>query len=216
MGAQGRESRRPSRAERRAQLLDAAVEAIRTIGAGASMEQLAKQGGVTKPILYRHFGDRDGLVDAIGERYAEHLLERLMPSLDSDKPIELLRRTVDAYLAFLEEDSELYTFLLHQAPRTSKRVDERPISSLIDAIGRQVAVAIGDQLRANGLDAGGAEPMAFGIVGMVHQAGDWWIRSRTMSRAALTDYLATLLWNGFSGLREATTPADADASPVLH
>lgn len=197
-------------------MLDAAVEAIRTIGAGASMEQLAKQGGVTKPILYRHFGDRDGLVDAIGERYAQHLVERLMPSLDSDEPIELLRQTVDSYLGFLEDDSELYTFLLHQAPRTPKRVDERPISSLIDAIGRQVAVVIGDQLRANDLDAGGAEPMAFGIVGMVHQAGDWWIRSQTMSRSALTDYLTTLLWNGFSGLRDATADADGTGSPVLH
>lgn len=216
MGAQGRESRRPSRAERRVQLLDAAVEAIRTIGAGVSMEQLAKQGGVTKPILYRHFGDRDGLVDAIGERYAEHLVERLMPGLGSDEPIELLRRTIDSYLAFLEDDSELYTFLLHQAPRTPKAVDERRMSSLIDAIGRQVAIVIGDQLRAADLDAGGAEPMAFGIVGMVHQAGDWWIRSRTMSRAALTDYLTTLLWNGFSGLRGATGAADDAESPVLH
>ena len=180
------------------------------------MEQLAKQGGVTKPILYRHFGDRDGLVDAIGQRYAEHLVQRLMPSLGSDEPIELLRQTVDSYLRFLEDDPELYTFLLHQAPRAPKRDDARPMSSLTDLIGRQVAVVIGDQLRANDLDAGGAEPMAFGIVGMVHQAGDWWIRTRTMSRSALSNYLTTLLWNGFSGLREATAPADGDGSPVLH
>ncbi len=58
---------------------------------------------------------------------------------------------------------------------------------------------MGDQLRANGLDAGGAEPIAFGIVGMVHHAGDWWIRNQTMSRHALTTYLAGLLWNGFGG-----------------
>ncbi len=203
----GDKIQRPSRAERRTQLLDSAVDAIRTTGARASMEQLAKQGGVTKPILYRHFGDRDGLVDAIGERYAAHLIERLATTLESSEPVELLRQTIDSYLAFLEEDPELYSFLMHQAPRAQGQADDRPLSSLIDVIGRQVAVVIGDQLRANDLDAGGAEPMAFGIVGMVHHAGDWWIRSRTMSRAALTDYLATILWNGFSGLREATTAA---------
>lgn len=173
------------------------------------MEQLAKQGGVTKPILYRHFGDRDGLVDAIGERYAGHLIDRLAATLESSDPIDLLRQTIDSYLAFLEEDPELYSFLIHQAPRALGQTGERQISSLIDVIGRQVAVVIGDQLRANDLDAGGAEPMAFGIVGMVHHAGDWWIRSRTMSRAALTDYLATILWNGFSGLRESATSASS-------
>lgn len=218
MGAPDRDKRRPSRAERRTGLLDAAVEAIRTIGAGASMEQLAKQGGVTKPILYRHFGDRNGLVDAIGERYASHLVARLASSLESDEPIEILRQTINTYLAFLEDDPELYHFLIHQAPRTIGD-GERPISSLIDVIGRQVAIVIGDQLRANDLDAGGAEPIAFGIVGMVHHAGDWWIQTRTMSRSALTDYLTTILWNGFSGLGEATAAshaAGATGGSALH
>ena len=110
--------------------------------------------------------------------------------------------------SFLEENPALYEFLINQAPRSKSR-GERPLSTLIDGIGRQVAIVIGDQLRAAGLDAGGAEPMAFGIVGMVHHAGDWWIRSQTMSRDALTDYLSTLLWSGFSGLREATAAAGA-------
>ncbi len=208
MGGPPRKSSRPSREERRALLLDAAVEAIREHGAGVSMEQLARQGGVTKPILYRHFGDRDGLVDAIGEQYATQLVARLGSSLDSGEPTDLLRQTIDTYLGFVEDDPALYEFLINQAPRSGPR-GERPLSSLIDGIGRQVAIVIGDQLRAAGLDAGGAEPMAFGIVGMVHHAGDWWIRARTMSRAALTDYLTNLLWSGFTGLRETAPVADA-------
>lgn len=208
MGGQERKAPRPTREERRSLLLDAAVEAIRDIGAGASMEQLAKQGGVTKPILYRHFGDRDGLVDAIGQRYASHLIARLGTTLESGEPIELLRQTIDSYLAFLEEDPALYEFLIHQAPRPGARRGDRPLSSLMEVIGRQVAIVIGDQLRANDLDAGGAEPIAFGIVGMVHHAGDWWIRSRTMSRGALTDYLTRILWDGFTGLREPSDSMD--------
>ena len=194
---------RPSREERRQQLLDAAVSAIRDLGAGASMEQLAAQGGVTKPILYRHFGDRDGLVAAIGERYGALLLGRIGSTLEADAPEELLWKTIDGYLAFLEADPELYTFLMRQ---TGPADSDQAISALIDVIGRQVAIVIGDQLRSQGLDAGGAEPMAFGIVGMVHSAGDWWIRNRTMSRQALTTYLAGLLWQGFAGLGAADTP----------
>lgn len=194
---------RPSRAQRRKELLDAAVEAIRTIGAGASMEQIAAQGGVTKPILYRHFADRDGLIGAIGERYGVQLIGRLDSALDADEPEELLWRTIDGYLAFLEEDPELYRFLMQQGRRPGL---PHPESTLIAIIGRQVASVISDRLRANGLDASGAEPLAFGIVGMVHQAGDWWLRDKAMSRQALSTHLAGLLWVGFVGMGSGAGP----------
>jgi AcrR family transcriptional regulator len=200
-----RTSTRPSREERRRQLLDAAVEAIRTIGPGASMEQLAAQGGVTKPILYRHFGDREGLGRAIGEHYATVLLGRLAEPLEATEPRELLRRTVDAYLEFLEDEPQLYTFLTSGGARP----DVQDAGAIFEAVARLVATRIGDQMRALGLDAGGAEPYAFGVVGMVHQAGDWWIRNRTMSREALTSYLTRLLWVGFEGL--AADVADTTA-----
>jgi len=189
-------SPRPSRAERRSQLLDAAVDAIRALGPHASMEQLAAQGGVTKPILYRHFGDREGLGRAIGERYATVLMDRLAAPLGSPTPRDLLWRTVDAYLGFLEDEPQLYAFLTSGGARP----EAEDAGAIVEAVAREVAVRIGDQLRALGLDAGGAEPYAFGVVGMVHQAGDWWIRNRTMSREALTTYLTGLLWSGFEGL----------------
>jgi AcrR family transcriptional regulator len=214
MPSKKRPTPRPTREERRSQLLDAAVTAIREIGSGASMEQIAAQGGVTKPILYRHFGDRDGLVDAIGEHYGTLLLERVGATLDGGSPEDLLHRTVDGYLEFLEADPELYSFLVRQ---TAPADLTQSVTGLIDVIGRRVAVVIGDRLRELGLDAGGAEPMAFGIVGMVHSAGDWWIRTRTMSRQALTLYLVTLLWNGFAGIAQAAGPEQgAGSGASLH
>jgi len=202
---------RPSREERRRQLLDAAVDAIRTVGAGASMEQLAAQGGVTKPILYRHFGDRSGLGRAIGEHYATVLMDRLAEPLDAPSPRDLLERTVDAYLGFLEDEPQLYAFLTSGGAGP----DVENAGAIVEAVARAVAQRIGDQLRALGLDAGGAEPYAFGVVGMVHQAGDWWIRSGTMSRQALTDHLTTLLWSGFQGLAQETV-ADRTAGAASH
>ena len=73
--------KRARKAERRQQLLDAAVEAIRQSGPAATMEQLSRAGGVTKPILYRHFGDRDGLISAIGQHFAAELLSNVQSSL---------------------------------------------------------------------------------------------------------------------------------------
>ena len=48
------------------------------------MEQLAKAGGVTKPILYRHFGDRDGLIDAIAERFSTELILSVTAPLQTE------------------------------------------------------------------------------------------------------------------------------------
>lgn len=169
------------------------------------MDQLAASGGVTKPILYRHFGDRDGLARAIGDHFASILMATLAEAMRDAGPDEILRGTIDAYLAFLEREPNLYSFL---SSPSSRLVDQAAV--IHDAIARQVAVTIGDQLRALGLDAGGAEPYAFGVVGMVHQAGDWWLRAGTMSRQALTTYLTRLLWTGFEGLATAT-PGGAEA-----
>ena len=82
---------RPSRPDRRPVLLEAAATAIRRHGPGASMTQIAAQAGVTKPILYRHFRDRDGLVHALAERFAGDLMGELQAALQSDaEPRQLI------------------------------------------------------------------------------------------------------------------------------
>jgi AcrR family transcriptional regulator len=199
-----RDLQRDQRREvRRAQLLEDAIEAIREIGPGVTMEQLARRGGVTKPILYRHFRDRDGLVSAIGDRFSAQLLESVQSALTIDaEPHVLLEGTVDAYLAFIEQDPALYRFLLQQVANPTTGLVQ--INPLVDTISRQVAVVIGEQLRERGLDSGGAVPWAYGIVGMVHQAGDWWLDDRTMPRERLTGYLTALLWGGLSASASAT------------
>jgi AcrR family transcriptional regulator len=199
-----RDHQRDARREaRRAQLLADAIEAIREIGPGVTMEQLARRGGVTKPILYRHFRDRDGLVSAIAERFSVQLLESVQSALAAEtEPRALLDGTVDAYLAFIEQEPALYRFLLQQAANPTTGLIQ--INPLVDTIARQVAIVVGEQLRSRGLDSGGAVPWAYGIVGMVHQAGDWWLDDRTMPRARLTGYLTDLLWGGLSASASAT------------
>jgi AcrR family transcriptional regulator len=196
----GRDDRR---AERRGQLLDAAVGAIREIGPGVTMEQLAKAGGVTKPILYRHFGDRDGLIRAIAQRFSTDLLTTVTTPLGADSDArDLLHSTVDSYVAFIERDPNLYRFMMQQAPERTEGVV--PMGSLIDLIARQVAQVAGERLRAAGRDSGPAVPWAYGIIGLVHQAGDWWVDNRTMSRETLVNYLVSLLWDGLNASQGAT------------
>jgi AcrR family transcriptional regulator len=201
------------KAQRREELLDAAVRTIRRVGPAASMEDIAAEAGITKPILYRYFGDRGGLTAGVAERFAGELMARLRAALASSAPPrDLVAATIDAYLAFVEADPELYRFLIRGAA-VADPSSHATLSSFVRQVGQEVAVVLGEQLRAAGRDSGAAEPWAYGIVGMVHQAGDWWVQRRTMPRARLVEYLTSLLWSGVFSTELVTDSMDALAAP---
>ena len=162
------------------------------------MDVIAAEAGVTKPIVYRHFGDRVGLASALAEQFGAALVAQLDEALAQDLPPEqLLRATIDAYLAFVERDPQLYSFLVG---RLGDHVGTDVTNGLVSQVGKRVALVLGEQLRNLGIDSGPSEPWAFGIVGMVHLAGDWWLERHTMTRARLVDDITALLWHGLGGL----------------
>ena len=206
----GRRDRwRGHREARREGLVDAAVEAIRAHGAGVGMDEIAAQAGVSKPILYRHFIDRADLWLAVSRRVTDQLLTAMSNELIVDRPPqETIGAVVDTYLVLIEEDTEVYRFVVH-----GSFADRGLSSDLVRAhmalMASEVARVLGDRLRDAGADSGGAEPWAHGIVGMVQAAADWWIDSRSMSRAALVGYLTAMISTGVEGLF-GVTPGNAD------
>ena len=191
------EARAERRAERRAALLDAALTAVRRDGPGVSMDAIAAQAGITKPILYKHFGDRDGLVAALADQFADQLTTELGAAL-ADTEIgdrELLRRTLDTFLGFIERDPQLYAFLVGSALSTTTG---EQIAGLIPRISKLVAMVIGERLRAVGADSAVAEPWAYALVGMGHFAGHWWLDRGTLPRQFMVDALTQLAWSGMS------------------
>ncbi len=187
------------RAQRRTELVEAAVSAIREHGPAVSVAGIAAAAGVTKPVLYRHFTDRADLQRAVSERAAQLLLERLLPELTLERePVEHVHSIVEAFLSAAEDEPQLWHFVVHN-PGGSSETGEVVQHSMALVAGL-LSSALGDRLRARGEDAGGAEAFAYGLVGMVYTAGDWWLSRRTMSRTALTEYLTTLIWSGLAGV----------------
>jgi AcrR family transcriptional regulator len=182
-----------ARAQRREDLLDAAVEVVRDLGPNVSMDQIAAACGVTKPIIYRHFGDREGLVMAMAVRFVAALVATLSPQLARrDAPRDLLSSTIDAYLRLIEADTNLYRFVSANEP--GKR------DLVAGLIAEEVAGVLEQYLEEASRDTTGAKPWAYGLVGMVHFTGDWWARNKTPTRVVLVEQLTTLLWSGFDGL----------------
>jgi AcrR family transcriptional regulator len=206
---------RRDRDERRAELLDAAERAIRRVGASASMDEIAAEAGVTKPILYSHFGDKAGLVRALTARVASRLNTTIGAALtQAGEPRQVVASTIEAFCTFIESETELYRFLVQSAKLGRDGSGPR----LMSDIGSQIAVTLGGGLRRAGADSGAAEPWAYAMVGMTFAGAGWWLERRSMSKEDLVGYLTQLLWSGLSGagLDRIEPWETGDTTPVVH
>ncbi len=181
------------RSTRREALLDAADRIVRRDGPAASMATIAAEAGITKPILYRHFGDKGGLYAALADRYTGRLLGDLQDALEAGRARrDRVERTVDAYLSAIESEPQVYRFLVHSdeaAPAQSQvRSFTRRLSTLLAAgIAAELAVP-----------PARASAWAHGIVGMVQSTGDWWLETRECSRAELVTELTELIFGAYA------------------
>ena len=182
------------RESRRAELVAAAVAAIDAHGPSASIAEIAASAGVSKPVLYRYFADKDDLYRAVGRWGAEQVMNALVPTLLADDPMrDKVYRACDEYLALLAEHPQVFLLLIEH------RSADDPLADGKEQIATSLAKLMGDTLRRLGVDAAGAEPWAHGVIGMGLAVGEWWLRRNIMSREAASEYLAAFLWNAFSG-----------------
>lgn len=190
------------KAAKRQELLDAADRAIRRSGPGVSMDEIAAEASTAKPVLYRYFGDKGGLYQALAQRYVQQVMAAVRDALEEQEeggPRARLEAGIDAYLALVEDSPDVYRFLMHRAV-TERAEAQATVADFIRALGGQLAAVLSEDLRSRGLDAHAAEPWARGIVGMVQVAGDWWLEQKSMTRHRLVEHLVTLVWIGLAGL----------------
>lgn len=187
--------------------MDTATEVVRRLGVGTTMEAIAAEVGVAKPVLYRYFGNRSGLFDALASRFGSRLVETMTVELGRDlPPRERLVAGIDAYVGILEADPQVYRFVTARAQSDAAR-----IGSVLDQATVLLARVLGDELRAAGRDSGPAEVWAGAIVGMVHVAADRWLARPVHSRSMMVEQLSELLWSGL-GTAGATTPSAVEAA----
>ncbi|AKN71814.1 MULTISPECIES: TetR family transcriptional regulator [Streptomyces] len=172
---------------RRRELLEAADRVVLRDGPQASMNAIAAEAGITKPILYRHFGDKSGLYAALAKRHTDALLASLRAALDAPADRrERVESTLDTYLAAIEARPQVYRFLMHPAEGSSV--------PLLRRMGEELAQVIEERVDLGAQSQQLARVWGHGIVGMMHAAGDWWLGDRPCSRAELVRSLADLLW----------------------
>src|ERR671917_322831 len=188
--------------QRRRQLLDIGRELFAQRGFEAtSVEELAAHAVVSKPVVYEHFGGKEGLYAAVVDGEMAQLLERFESALSSGgQPRELLERAALVLLDYIEEDTDGFRVLTRDAPLTS---GTGTFSSLIGEVARRVEHILGQQFGDRGYDPQLAQLYSQALVGMVALVGQWWLETRTPDKREVAAHLVNLAYNGLAHLDPA-------------
>lgn len=186
--------------ERRAQLLEVARKVFGNHGFHTvTMDTVAREAGITKPILYDHFSSKRELYLALLEADLGLLRTRLHAALQAPTGNrQRIRASFQAYFDFVDEHAEGFRLLMQEAIGAEREFREM-VGQFRDEVLGEVAELILRESRGN-LDRVEAEAVALGLIGMVetvaqHNPGD----SKPQRRAAVNT-LVRLAWKGITGL----------------
>lgn len=198
------------REQRRQQVLAAALGVFSTLGYhAASMDDIADQAGVSKPVLYQHFPGKLDLYLALLDSGIEELLAASNAALAGTHDNHLrVSAMTSAYFRFIDDPAGAFRLVFESDLANEPAVRER-----VDAADLAVASRIANVIAEDtGLSDEQAMLLASGLRGMTQVAARSWLRdaSTVISREEAADLISGLGWRGISGFPLTHPPADRD------
>lgn len=198
----GRPPRSPeARAAQRARLLQAAFEAVRAHGPEASVEDMASEAGVSKPVLYSEFGDKYGIADAMAVALVEQGERQLMAELEQTGTVDLdraLRLAVEGFFDVVTADPDVYGFIVRSIRRSDAGLLDNALMRSLQTRFEVVAAVL-----APGADPAVVRFLAHGTFGFIISSIESWESTRTPDRDVALDLVVTVLANGLLAAQEA-------------
>jgi AcrR family transcriptional regulator len=184
-----------SAGERRSQLVEIARSVFAELGYdGASIEEIAARAGVSKPIVYEHFGGKEGLFAVVVDRESAKLLEmissRLGPHIAGR---EQIHNSAMAFLDYIEEDPSGFRVLTRDSPAG---FGSGTMASLLSDVADKAQQILAVNFAQSGIDASVAPLYAHALVGMVVHVGAWWSEERRPEKEAVAAHLTALCYVG--------------------
>lgn len=168
---------------------------------GTSVEEIAARAVVSKPVVYEHFGGKEGLYAVIVDREMQRLSNTIKASLrEGGRPREIVERTALALLDYVERDTDGFRVLVRDSPVAQAT---GTFSSLIGDVATEVESLLGAEFRKTALDPATAPMYAQMLVGMFVLTGQWWLDARAPSKEQVAAHLVNLIWNGLRGMEPA-------------
>jgi AcrR family transcriptional regulator len=200
-----RRQRRLTAAARRAQLIEVGREVFAKRGfEAASVEEIADRAKVSKPIIYQHFGGKEGLYAVVVDREMDYVVRRIAEAIASGSPRERVERAALAFLRYVSDHPHGFAVLAHGAPATAAGGG---MSSLLNDVAERVGDVFASAFEDAGYDPKVAPIYAHALIGMVTSVGQWWTESRKPSVEEVANHLAALAWMGLRHLPKKPTLA---------
>jgi AcrR family transcriptional regulator len=197
--------RRLTAEERRAGILDAALAVFSARGYHtSSIDDIAREAGISKALIYEHFDSKQGLYGDLLEQNANELFERLASSLagvEVESGAARLATGLDAFFSFVEERRDAWRILFRDVsdPETSAALDR-----VVEQVTVVVAALIAQDPGARSRDRDGSEPairvLAQMLVGAVQSVANWWAEHPEVAREQALEMVMDFAWVGLERL----------------
>jgi len=192
--------------QRREQLVGVACALFAEKGySAASIEEIAERAEVSKPVVYQHFGGKEGLYAVVVDREVRHLTASIRRAFDAGHPRLIAEGAADAFLSYIEEHEEGFRVLVRDAPIG---MTGGSFASVIADVATRAEELLVDEFSDRGFNEDTAPMYALMLVGAVALIGEWWLDHRTMPRDAVAAHVVNLLWNGLRALEPVAGEGD--------
>ena len=184
--------------QRREQLIEIGRSLFASKGFEAvSVEEIAATAKVSKPIVYEHFGGKEGLYAVVVDREMRALTDTLINALSDPQahPRQIVERTALALLTYVEENAEGFRVLTRDSPKTDPAGS---FNSLLGDISIRVEDILTEAFKRQHLPAKGVPYYAQMLIGMTVYTCQYWADQRKLSKEQLAAHIVNLAWYGLS------------------
>ncbi len=207
--AKGRGSRaRMTGTQRREQLIAVGRGLFAAKGFdGTSVEEIAAEADVSKPVVYEHFGGKEGLYAVVVDRELTALTSTVTAALTSEgSERETIERAALALLDYIEGSTDGFRILVRDS---SSGPGESTYASLLSDVASHVEHLLARAFEQRGFDPKAAPMYAQMLVGLVSLTGQWWLDTRRPAKEQVAAHVVNLAWNGLTGLEARPTLGQA-------
>lgn len=186
-------------AERRQQLLEVALDVFSRKGFHqTSMNDIADAAGVTKPVLYQHFGSKRALFLELLRDLGGRLREQVArATAEAAGPRQQVENGMAAYFRWVEAHRAGFAILFDGETRR-----DREFLAEAAKVESDIADAVASLIIIDGLDDERRRLLAYGIVGMSERTCRHWLSQKVdLTPDELASQVADLAWAGLRGLR---------------
>jgi AcrR family transcriptional regulator len=161
---------------------------------GTSVEEIAERAKISKPIVYEHFGGKEGLYAVIVDREMEYVIAQISDAISTGSPRDRIEGAALAFMRYVEERPDGFAVLKRDSPANSG------LANLLAEVAERVGNVLRSEFKRAGYDTRAAPLYAQALIGMVTFVGQWWEENSKMSAEEAASHISALAWMGLRHL----------------